>query len=94
MNKDMSAVDAADEQVTGVSGCPECARLQMELDNFDAGSLKPVTAKELVERCGGDFIDEICLAGPIRHPEVFAHYTPERMRQHAINVFEIIGSCL
>lgn len=78
------------EQTMGESCCPKCARPLVELGNLDP-HLKIVTVKELVERCGGDFIDEISISGPIRHAEVFGDYTPERIRLRTINLFQSLG---
>ena len=59
----------------------------------DDAFLRPVTVKELVEKCGGDFIDEICIAGPLRNPNVFGDVlaSPKEFQKRTIKMFQAIG---
>lgn len=54
-------------------------------------TLSRVTVKELVEKCGGDNLDEVMASLPIRHAEAFGDYTPEEIRQRTTRVFACIG---
>lgn len=53
--------------------------------------LKPVTVEELIERCGGDFIDAFFISGPIKSPDVFQNHSSEDIRTRTVNTIRNIG---